>query len=58
MPGDVLYDQAAQVGVNAMSDPGPDSLLRQRLDHLLLWRGRVHLDDDGMAEVNIPLNDW
>ena len=30
---------------------------RERFDPLLLWRGRVALDDDGTAEIEVPLND-
>ena len=33
------------------------ALRRERFDPLLLWRGRVPLDDDGNAEIEVPLND-
>ena len=57
--GNVIFDRTYQVGVNASSapHPAPETTLRYRLDHLLLWRGRVALDKDGTAEVDIPLND-
>ena len=57
--GAMAFDSTYQIGVNA--DAAPDSAqetnLRHRLDHLLLWRGRVALDKDGTAEVVVPLND-
>ncbi|MDE0191620.1 MAG: MG2 domain-containing protein [Gammaproteobacteria bacterium] len=31
--------------------------LRERFDALLLWRGRLQMDETGKAEVDIPLND-
>ncbi len=30
---------------------------REHFDPLLLWRGRIALDDDGNAEIEVPLND-
>lgn len=30
---------------------------RERFDPLLLWRSRIALDDDGTAEIEVPLND-
>ena len=57
--GDAIFDQTYQIGVNADAAPdsAPETNLRHRLDHLLLWRGRVALDEDGAAEVIVPLND-
>ena len=34
-----------------------EPVLRELFDRLLLWRGRVAMDDDGAAVVDIPLND-
>jgi hypothetical protein len=41
---------------------GPDvptglGTVRSRFDTLLLWRGRVRLDDRGEAHIEVPLND-
>ncbi|MEO5330143.1 MAG: MG2 domain-containing protein, partial [Magnetococcus sp. THC-1_WYH] len=36
---------------------GGRSLARELFDTLLLWEGRVRLDDRGMASVKVPLND-
>ncbi len=36
---------------------GGQSVTREMFDTLLLWKGRVRLDDNGEASVEIPLND-
>ncbi|MBX9609637.1 MAG: hypothetical protein K2Y51_25740, partial [Gammaproteobacteria bacterium] len=36
---------------------GRGAAARERFDTLLLWRGRVGLDDAGHASVDVPLND-
>lgn len=33
------------------------AFLREHFDPLLLWRSRIALDDDGTAEIEVPLND-
>ena len=37
--------------------PIGDAVRRERFEPVLLWRPRVALDDDGTAEIDIPLND-
>ena len=37
--------------------PIPDAFRREHFDPLLLWRGRLAVDDNGTAEIDIPLND-
>ena len=40
-----------------LSPPDEEPTLRERFDALLLWRGRLAMDEAGRAEVAIPLND-
>ncbi len=46
-------------GLKAMPQGGGGGrqITRELFDTLLLWQGRVHLDDRGEATVEVPLND-
>ena len=62
--GDVVFEQAMVAGENYERVVAPESSsahseasIRKDLDHLVLWRGRVAVGDDGAVEVDVPLND-
>lgn len=40
-----------------LPQPEEEPAIREHLDPLLLWRGRIAMDETGTAEVEIPLND-
>ena len=45
-------------GLRRLAQPGGDRpLLRKDFDSLVLWQGRLPLDENGAAEVAFPLND-
>lgn len=48
---------AAKAFAPAPPPPPPNSKPRELFDTLLLWQGRVKVDADGNASVNIPIND-
>ncbi|MCY4014243.1 MAG: MG2 domain-containing protein [Gammaproteobacteria bacterium] len=54
-PGDVIFDHTYQLGTASRPEEGP--VARKDFDRLVLWQGRVLLDDHGKAEVAFPLND-
>ena len=51
--GGVAYSMASE----PTDRPNAETFRRQRFEPVLLWRGRVSMDDNGSVEVDIPLND-
>ena len=51
--GGVLYSMAPE----PPSPPTAETFRRERFEPLLLWQGRVPMDEDGSVEVEVPLND-
>jgi len=53
----VEMQKAASPAMQKMASSDTSGSVRALFDTLLLWRGRVSLDAQGQAEIDVPLND-